>query len=63
MALVVKTNVVSLVKELNKSKGRRAGSVAEDFVPALDAKMKKLVEDAVERAHGNNRRTVMGRDV
>lgn len=61
--LVVKTNVTAAVKEASKKNGYPIKSVAEDFLPALDAKVKKLVEEAVERAQSNNRRTVMGRDL
>ena len=41
----------------------RVNSVADDFLPELDAKVRKLVEDAVERAKANSRKTVMGRDL
>lgn len=63
MSLTVKTNVTAAVKEASKKKGYPIKSVAEDFLQAIDAKVKILVEEAVERAHSNNRRTVMGRDV
>lgn len=62
MGLVVKTNVVALVKKVNESKGLRVNSVADDFLPAVEAKVKKMVEEAVERARANNRKTVMGKD-
>lgn len=62
MGLVVKTNVAAAVKEISKKKGYPVNNVADDFMPAVEEKVKKLVEEAVERAHANNRRTVMGRD-
>lgn len=63
MGLVVKTNIVALVKKVNESKGSRVNSVADDFLPAVEAKVKKMVEEAVERARANGRKTVMGKDV
>ena len=63
MKLTVKTNVAAYVKKLSADKGSGVKSVADDFLPELEAKVKKLVEDAVERARSNNRRTVMGRDL
>ncbi len=62
MGLVVKTNIAAAVKEIGRKKGCAVKSVADDFVPAIDAKVRKLVEDAVDRANSNNRRTVMGKD-
>ena len=63
MKLTVKTNVAAYVKKLSTEKNSQVSSVADDFLPALDAKVKKLVEEAVERAHANSRRTLMGRDL
>ena len=62
MGLVVKTNIVALVKKVNESKGSHVNSVADDFLPAVEAKVKKMVEDAVERARANGRKTLMGKD-
>lgn len=63
MGLVVKTNVAAAVKEISKRRGYVVNNVAEDFLPAVEAKVKKLIEEAVERAHANSRRTLMGRDL
>lgn len=63
MGLVVKTNVSAAVKEISRRKGFGVKSVSEDFVPQLEEKVRKLVEDAVDRARSNNRKTVMGKDV
>ncbi len=63
MGLVVKTNVVALVKKVNESKGSQVNSVADDFLPAVEAKVKKMVEEAVERARANGRKTLMGKDI
>lgn len=63
MKLTVKTNVAAYVKKLGAEKGTQVRSVADDFLPELEAKVKKLLEDAVERARSNSRKTVMGRDL
>ena len=63
MGLVIKTQIAVLVKEINKAKSFQVNNVAEDFLPAINAKVRKMVEEAVERAQANNRRTLMGRDV
>ena len=63
MKLTVKTNVSAYVKKLSGEKGLQVTSVADDFLPGLDSKVRKLVENAVERAKANNRKTVMGRDL
>lgn len=38
-------------------------NVAGDFAEALDAKVRDLIRDAVKRAEGNNRKTVMAKDL
>ena len=38
-------------------------NVAGDFADALNDKVKVLVKDAVKRAEGNNRKTVMAKDL
>ena len=63
MKLTVKTNVAAYVKKLSAEKGTQVRNVADDFLPELEAKVKKLIENAVERAHSNSRRTLMGRDL
>lgn len=50
--------VKSKIKELT------AGyNVSSDFAEALDVKVKELVSAAVKRAEGNNRKTVMAKDI
>ncbi|MBI2581311.1 DUF1931 domain-containing protein [Candidatus Woesearchaeota archaeon] len=63
MGLVVKTNISAAVKEISRQKGCSVNNLSEDFLPAINAKVKKMVEEAVERARANNRRTLMGRDL
>jgi len=52
--LIVKAKIKEAVGEAN---------VASDFAEALDKKVEQLIKDAVERAKGNNRRTVMAKDL
>ena len=63
MSLVVKTQIAAVVKEINKSKSFQVKNVADDFLPAVNAKVREIIEEAVERAQANNRRTLMGRDL
>jgi histone H3/H4 len=63
MGIIVKTQVNSLVKEISKGKDYKVKNVSDDFIPAMEEKAKKLIEDAVGRAKANNRRTLMGRDL
>ncbi|MBI2141614.1 DUF1931 domain-containing protein [Candidatus Woesearchaeota archaeon] len=63
MGLVVKTNISAAVKEISRQKGYSINNIADDFLPAINAKVKKVVEEAIERARANNRRTLMGRDL
>ncbi|MBI2143782.1 hypothetical protein HYU17_01355 [Candidatus Woesearchaeota archaeon] len=63
MGLLVKTNIAALVKEISKARGSQVNNVADDFLPAAEERVKKIVEAAVERAKANNRRTLMGRDL
>lgn len=63
MHLVVKTQVNAAVREIGGRKGFKVGHVDAGFIPSLDRKVMQLIEDAVDRAAANNRRTLMGRDV
>ncbi len=62
MGLLVKTQIDAIVKETNKAKGYKVNSVSDDFLDAANSKARKIVEEAVERAHANGRKTVMGKD-
>ena len=59
--LVVKSNIKKVVKELDKS--GRVPNVAEEVGPALEKKVQKILEDAIERAKQNQRRTLQARDL
>ena len=63
MGLVIKTQITAVAKQISKAKGCQVNNVADDFLPAVNAKVRKMLEEAVERAHANNRRTLMGRDL
>ncbi len=54
MSLVVKSKIKDLTGEFN---------VAGDFADALNAKLEELVRDAMRRAEGNGRRTIMAKDL
>ncbi len=61
MALVVKSNIKKVVKELDKENS--VSSVAEEVGPALDRKVEELLENAIKRAKANGRRTLQARDL
>jgi len=52
--------VQSKVKELISGKGY---NTAGDLVETLSAKVEEILDAAVERAEGNNRKTVMAKDL
>lgn len=53
-SVVVKAKIKELAGNYN---------VAGDFAEALDAKVKELISNALKRAEGNSRRTVMAKDL
>ena len=54
MYLVTKAQVKEIVGNVN---------IAEEFYPALNIEVKKLILKALERAKKNHRRTLMARDL
>lgn len=54
MSLVVKAKIKELTGEFN---------VAGDFADALSAKVENLVKEAMHRAEGNGRKTIMAKDL
>jgi histone H3/H4 len=52
--LVVKAKIKEVAQGYN---------IASDFADALDEKVKELVKAAAARAEGNNRKTVMAKDL
>ncbi|MEK6898011.1 MAG: histone-like protein [Nanoarchaeota archaeon] len=61
MALIVKSNIKKVVRELDKENA--VSSVAEDLGTALERKVEEVLRDAIKRAKANNRRTLLPRDL
>ena len=59
--LIVKNNIKSALKELDKE--NHISSVASDVAVELQRKVDELLEKAIGRARANNRRTLLGRDL
>lgn len=54
MSLVVKSKIKEYTGEYN---------VSADFADALNSKVENLIREAVRRAEGNSRRTIMAKDL
>lgn len=54
MSLVVKAKLKEYTGDYN---------IAGDFADALHSKVENLIRDAVKRAEGNGRKTVMAKDL
>ncbi|MBT3721454.1 DUF1931 domain-containing protein [archaeon] len=54
MYLVTKAQIRDIVGNVN---------IAEEFYPALNIEVKRIILKALERAKKNNRRTLMARDL
>jgi histone H3/H4 len=54
MHLITKSQVKHIVGDIN---------VSEDFFPALNMEVERIIKRALERAKDNNRRTLMARDI
>ena len=76
MALVVKSNIKKVVKELQRSKTSQSSardverdkdnsvsSVAEEVGMALERKVEDILVNAIARAKANGRRTLQARDL
>jgi histone H3/H4 len=61
MALVIKSNIRKVVKELDKEGGLT--SVADEVGPALERKVEDLLAEGIRRAKANGRRTLQARDL
>ena len=61
MALIVKSNIRKVVKELDKENA--ISSVAEEVGTALDRKVEEILQDAIKRAKANGRKTLQARDL
>ncbi len=61
MALIVKSNIKKVVRELDKE--NKITSVAEEVGMALEKKVEEVLLKAIERAKANGRRTLQARDL
>ena len=61
MALIVKSNIKKVVRELDKENS--VSSVAEEVGATLERKVENILEEAIKRAKANGRRTLQARDL
>ena len=61
MALIVKSNIRKVVKELDKDNA--ISSVADEVGTALERKVEDILRDGIKRAKENKRRTIQARDL
>lgn len=61
MAIIIKSNIRPLVKELDKDGA--ISSVADEVETALERKVEDILIDAIKRAKANKRRTLQARDL
>ncbi|MDE1848931.1 MAG: NFYB/HAP3 family transcription factor subunit [Nanoarchaeota archaeon] len=61
MALIIKSNIRRIVKELDKENA--ISGVADEVETALERKVEEILEAAIKRAKANNRRTMQARDL
>lgn len=61
MALIIKSNIRRVVKELDKENA--VSSVADEVETALERKVEDILIEAIERAKANKRRTLQSRDL
>ena len=62
MAIIIKSQIKNLVKELQKN-DEQVSSVAEEVGFALERKTEEILTKAIERAKQNGRRTLQARDI
>ncbi len=61
MALIIKSNIRKVVKELDKENS--ISSVADEVETALERKVEEILDTAIKRARANKRRTLQARDL
>ena len=61
MALIVKSNIKKVVRDLDKENS--VSSVAEEVGNALERKVEDLLSEGIKRAKANGRRTLQARDL
>ena len=55
--------VLSTIKDVNKKKRYSVKNIDGNYLPALNEKVLKIIEESIERAHLNGRKTLMNRDI
>jgi len=61
MALIIKSNIRKVVKDLDKESS--ISSVADEVERALERKVEDILVDGIKRAKANNRKTLQARDL
>jgi len=61
MALIVKSNIKKVVKELDKENS--VSSVADEVGLELEKKVEDILIEGIKRARANGRRTLQARDL
>lgn len=61
MALIIKSNIKKVVKELDKENS--VTSIAEEVETALERRVEEILEQGIKRARANKRRTLQARDL
>ena len=61
MALIIKSNIRKVVKELDKE--NVVSSVADEVGIAMERRVEEMLDKAIERAKANKRRTLQARDL
>lgn len=61
MALIVRSNIKKVVRELDKEGD--VSSVAEEVGMAMERKVENMLAEAIKRAKENHRRTLHARDL
>jgi len=61
MALIIKSNIRKVVKDLDKENS--VSAVADEVGMALERKVEDILEDAIKRAKANGRKTLQARDL
>ena len=61
MALIIKSNIRKVVKELDKENA--VSSVADEVGVAMERRVEEMLDKAIARAKANKRRTLQARDL
>jgi len=61
MGLINKSQIKKVIKEIDKE--GNVSSVGEEVGTVLERKVQEILEKGIERAKGNNRRTLQGKDL